>query len=67
MGTALGDLAAHTFNLGFFSAGLLFGFVLLALIIACVVYLTITRSDQLDPRTRRDRQIDASLADATRS
>src|SRR5581483_4775571 len=108
MGTALGDLAAYTFNLGFLSAGILFaalfalpglaylglrinailafwasyvmtrplgasvadwtgksrhaggigigdgtiGFVLLALIVAGVAYLTISQADQIEPSKR---------------
>jgi uncharacterized membrane-anchored protein len=123
MGTALGDLAAYTLNLGFLSAGLLFAvlfvvpgigyrlfglnailafwaayvmtrplgasfadwtgkardagglgigdgpiaFLLAALIVACVIYLTITRSDQLDSRTSRGEQLEAALEDATYS
>ena len=123
MGTALGDLAAYTLNLGFLSAGLLFAalfvlpgigyrlfglnailafwaayvmtrplgasfadwtgkarnagglgigdgpiaFLLAALIVACVIYLTITRSDELDSRTSRGEQLEAALEDATYS
>jgi uncharacterized membrane-anchored protein len=117
MGTALGDLAAYTFNLGFLSAGLIFallfvlpgvgyyglrinavlafwaayvmtrplgasfadwtgksrhaggigigdgttGFVLAALIVAAVAYLTVTRADQLLPGANE--QFDPVLAD----
>jgi uncharacterized membrane-anchored protein len=42
-------------------------FVLAALIVVCVVYLTISRSDQLDPRTSGGGQLESSLADATNS
>ena len=88
MGTALGDLAAYTLNLGFLSAGIVFAvlfglpaqaraadaggigigdgtmaFVLAALIVAGVVYLTISRADQREPARQAGYEPTPALAD----